>query len=168
MAIEISSPTGERISKIPIKVGEERNIRFVFEKTLMSVKYILSNEENGCQAILIRAIGLKPGIWKFTLHGEFIVDGEYSSWLPQSKLLCEGTNFLESSQSITLSDNATTRKGISVAYYDQNNNSIVGSSGRGFTWDNRIKPDIAAGGINAKITKPGGVTGTASGSSVSV
>ncbi|MDD5794068.1 MAG: S8 family serine peptidase [Clostridiales bacterium] len=168
MAIEISSPTGERISKIPIKVGEERNIRFVFEKTLMSVKYILSNEKNGCQAILIRAIGLKPGIWKFTLHGEFIVDGEYSSWLPQSKLLCEGTNFLESSQSITLSDNATTRKGISVAYYDQNNNSIVGSSGRGFTWDNRIKPDIAAGGINAKITKPGGVTGTASGSSVSV
>lgn len=166
MSISVTSPTGESIDKIPIKVTEEQGIKFVFEKTLMSVQYYLSDEQNGAQAILVRAIGLKPGIWQFKLYGEYIVQGEYSSWLPQSVLLSEGTKFLRSNQNTTISDAATARKVVSVAYYDQNNDSIVGSSGRGFTWDGRIKSGIAAGGINAKVVKPGDTIGTASGSSV--
>jgi len=39
-------------------------------------------------------------------------------------------------------------------------------SGRGYTIDGRVKPDIAAGGFNAIVIKPGGDTSVATGSSV--
>ncbi len=49
---------------------------------------------------------------------------------------------------------------------NQNNNAIVSESGRGYTRDNRIKPDITAGGVSATVLKPGGGTGVATGGSV--
>ena len=55
---------------------------------------------------------------------------------------------------------------LSVAYYNQNNNSVVGESGRGYTRDNNIKPDIAAGGVNAVVTSTGGGKKIITGSSV--
>ena len=41
---------------------------------------------------------------------------------------------------------------ITVAAYDQVNASITGFSGRGFTSDNAIKPDIAAPGVGVTVS----------------
>ncbi|ETJ29792.1 Subtilisin like protein protease, partial [human gut metagenome] len=66
----------------------------------------------------------------------------------------------------TLSIPGTSKGVITTAYYNQDNNSTVVSSGRGYTRDGRIKPDVATGAVNALVTKPGGGIATASGSSV--
>ena len=42
----------------------------------------------------------------------------------------------------------------------------MAESGRGYTIDGRVKPDIAAGGVDAIVTKPGGGTTVATGSSI--
>lgn len=53
-----------------------------------------------------------------------------------------------------------------TSYYNQDLNSTVSKSGRGYTRDGRIKPDVATGGVNAIVSKPGGGTTVATGSSV--
>ena len=94
------------------------------------------------------------------------MDGKYYVWIPQRELLDEETKLLNSTSNTTLTVPSSAAGSISVAYYNQNNNSVVSESGRGYTRDNRIKPDIAAGGVNATVIKPGGGIGLATGGSV--
>ena len=166
MSISIISPSGQNIERIPASIGKNETINFVYEGTEMNVIYDYINEVNGDEAIIIKASNLKEGIWRFKLHGDYIVNGKYDVWLPQRELLEEETRFLSPTQYVTLNDIATTQGVLSVAFYNQNNNAIVGESGRGYTRDGRIKPDVAAGGVGATIIRPGGLTGTASGSSI--
>lgn len=166
VAISIISPSGEVIEKISTKLGGKEDIKFVYEGTIMAVNYSIPEILNGDELITIRAKGLREGIWRFILHGEYIVDGRYWSWLPQRSLLEKDTRFLNPSPYTTLEVPSGARSAVSVAYYNQNNNSVVGSSGRGFLREGIIKPDIAAGGINAKVIRLDGGIGVATGSSV--
>lgn len=166
VSLGVVSPSGEVIEKIQVRLGRVENVQFVYEGTRMRISYLYPDIVTGAEVISIEARGLKEGIWQFRLYGDYIVDGRYWSWLPQRSLLSEETKFLSPSQYTTLTIPSTAINVISVAYYNQNNNATVGNSGRGFTRDNRIKPDIAAGGINALVAAPGGGTKTMSGSSV--
>ena len=165
-SISVTSPSGEIIEKISPKSKGRENIKFLYEGTVMSINIDLPNQITGDERIVIRAVNLREGIWRFTLYGEYILDGKYWAWLPQRSLLDPDTKFLNPSQYTTLMVPSTSRQAISVGYYNQNNNATVGSSGRGYTADGRVKPDIAAGGVGAPIIRPGGRTGIASGSSV--
>ncbi|MBM7834016.1 S8 family peptidase [Clostridium sardiniense] len=166
VSLSIVSPSGEIIEKIPAKLNQTEEIKFVFEGTRMFIQYSIPEEQTGDELIIIKAENLREGIWQFKLTGDYIVDGRCYSWIPQKDLLQEGTRFLNSNQYTTLTLPSTARRAISVAYYNQNNNATVGKSGRGYTRDGRIKPDIAAGGINAVVLSPGGGTKVASGSSI--
>lgn len=166
VALSIISPSGEIIDRIPPRLQKGEEIKFVFEGTRMLIRYYIPEEVTGDQLIRIKAENLKEGIWQFKLIGDYIVDGRCHSWIPQRDLLQGDTRFLNSNQYTTLALPSTSRRSIAVAYYNQNNNATVGKSGRGYTRDERIKPDIAAGGINALVLAPGGGTRRASGSSV--
>lgn len=166
VSLGIVSPSGEVIQKIQVRLGRVENVQFIYEGTRMRISYLYPDIATGAEIISIEARGLKEGIWQFRLYGDYIVDGRYWSWLPQRSLLAEETKFLSPSQYTTLTIPSTATNVISVAYYNQNNNATVGRSGRGFTRDGRIKPDIAAGGVSALVAAPGGGTRTVSGSSV--
>ena len=166
VSLGIVSPSGEVVEKIPAKLNKVENINFIYEGTKMRISYLYPDPVTGAEVISIAARGLREGIWQFRLYGDYIVDGRYWSWLPQRSLLDTDTKFLSPSQYTTLTMPGTARRAIVAAYYNQTNNATVGQSGRGFTRDGRIKPDIAAGGINAIVTTPGGGTKTISGSSV--
>lgn len=166
VSIAITSPSGEVVDKITAKLNKREEVKFVYEGTKMEIIFRLPDEITGDEIITIKAIDIREGIWQFRLYGDFIVDGRYWSWLPQRSLLDPDTKFLSPSQYTTLTTPATAQSVIVASYYNQNNNATVGQSGRGFTRDERIKPDVAAGGITATIIKPGGGTGIASGSSV--
>lgn len=167
VSIGVVSPSGEVVDKIPVRLNKVENINFIYEGTRMRIAYFYPDLVTGDEVISIEARGLKEGIWQFRLYGDYIVDGRYWSWLPQRSLLDQDTKFLSPSQYVTLTVPSTARTAIIPSFYNQINNGTVGQSGRGFTRDGRIKPDIAAGGINATVTTPGGTTKTISGSSVS-
>lgn len=164
--ISIVSPSGEVVDRIFSKSQKTTNIKFVYEETEMEVKYFVYNYTNGDELILVKARNLKEGIWKFKLYGKLVVNGQYYAWLPQRALLEENTKFLNPSQFTTLTIPSTAKDVISVAYYNQNNDTVVSTSGRGYTLDNRVKPDIAAGGVNAMVIGKDGKIESASGSSV--
>lgn len=166
VAISISSPSGEVTDIITPKSGGRQNIKFTYEGTIMSIDIYMPERTSGDERIVIRSIYLKEGIWRFNLHGEYILDGRYWAWIPRRSLLDPDTKFLRPSQYTTLCIPSGANSIVSVAYYNQNNNAVVGASGRGYTIDEKIKPIIAAGGVDAVVLRPGGRTGVASGSSV--
>lgn len=166
VSIGVVSPSGEVVERIPVRLNKVEKVNFIYEGTRMRISYIYPDLFTGDQIISIEAKGLREGIWQFRLYGDYVVDGRYWSWLPQRSLLDPDTKFLSPSQYTTLTIPATARSVIAAAFYNQNNNATIGQSGRGFTRDGRIKPDIAAGGINAIVTTPGGGTRIVSGSSV--
>lgn len=166
VSIGISSPSGELIERIPVRLNKIETVFFVYEGTKMRISYIYPEQYTGDQVINIEARNIREGIWQFRLYGDYIINGEYWSWLPQRSLLDPDTKFLSPSQYTTLTIPGTGKGSITAAYYNQNNNATMGQSGRGFARDGRIKPDVAAGGVNALVTTPGGGTRIISGSSV--
>lgn len=165
VSLGVVSPTGEVIEKIPARLQQTDITKLVFEGSSLSVSYYLPEEITGDELIKVTIRNIRGGIWQFRLYGDFIVDGKYDAWLRQRALLKGDTRFLNPSPYITLTLPSTSTQIISVAFYDQNNNTIVTASGRGYTRDNRIKPDIAAGGVNVLTTSKDGGTITISGSS---
>ena len=130
------------------------------------MQYFIPEEITGDELISVEIKDIREGIWQFKLIGDYIADGRYDAYIPQRELLEGDTKFLNSTSSTTLTLPSDGRQIITTSFYDQNNNAIVAESGRGYTRDNRIKPDIAAGGVNAVTTSPGGALSTVTGGSV--
>ncbi|GAA0181629.1 S8 family peptidase [Clostridium sediminicola] len=159
VSIGIISPSGEVIDKIPAKLNEKEIIKLVYEGSIITVDYSLPEEITGDEKITIKINNIRAGIWKFKLFGDYIVNGRYDAWIPQRDLLKDETRFLNPSQNITITIPSTSERVISAAYYDQNTETVVSVSGRGFTREGLVKPEIAAGGVNAKTTSnTGGIT----------
>lgn len=157
--LSIISPSGEIIDNanpIPNYGGKKKlaiesgyKISFIYEGTIMDVFYDSPDELTGGERIVIRAQNLKPGIWRLKLTGEYIVYGKFDVFILQRELLAEGTKFLMPSPYTTLTIPGASEKMITVAFYDQNNNTIVSESGRGYSRNMLVQPMIAAGGVNA-------------------
>lgn len=164
--LAIISPTGEIIDNLESKNTNNDRIKFLYEETEMIVNFTSPELTTGDSLIFIRAYNLRAGIWKFRLTGQYIVEGKYYAWIPQRELIDNETKFLNPTEYTTITLPSTSRGAISVSYYNQNNNAILSESSRGYTRDDRIKPDIAAGGSRALVTNPGGTTSLMTGSSV--
>ena len=68
-------------------------------------------------------------------------------WLPIESFLRQDTVFLRPSEFITLTSPSDAANVISVSNYNYQNNSVYLYSGRGYTTDGRICPDLAAPGV---------------------
>ncbi|MBV1822378.1 S8 family serine peptidase, partial [Coprococcus sp. MSK.21.13] len=75
------------------------------------------------------------------------------------------TKFLNSTPYTTIQMPSPSKNILCTSFYDQNNNSILGQSSRGYTRDGRVVPDVTTGGLNIKTIDPSGNVVTVSGSS---
>ncbi|MEG2739805.1 S8 family peptidase [Clostridium sp.] len=166
VSLSITSPSGETTGIIPAKLQQVETVKFIFEGTTMFVEYLIPEEITGDELIRIRMSNLRVGIWQFKLLGDYIVDGNYNAWIPQRQLLNGDTKFLNSNQYTTTMIPTTGTRMLVAGFYNQNNNATIGRSGRGNTRDNRVKPDVVAGGADALVLAPGGQFKIASGSSI--
>ncbi|ELC8443437.1 S8 family peptidase [Clostridium perfringens] len=174
--LSIISPSGEIIQNanpLPSYAGKTKlaiqngyKISFIYEGTIMDIFYDSPDEFTGGDRIVVRAQNLKPGIWRFKLTGEYITFGKFDAYILQKELLAKGTKFITSSPYTTLTIPGAAEKMITVASYNQNNNSILSESGRGFPRNRLVQPLIAAGGINALTVNNKGEKVYVSGGSV--
>lgn len=166
VSVGIVSPSGEIIEPIPARIKKTKEAKLIFENTSVMVIYNYPDDYNGDENIIVLIKDIKPGIWRLNLIGEYILFGDIDIWMYQRELLGTNTGFLNSSPYITLTVPSTSYSALSAAYYNQNTNSVVVDSGRGYTRDNRIKPDVVVGGINVQTISPGGNIVNVSGASV--
>lgn len=165
MSIAVISPSGESSQFMTSNLYKEKVIEYVFEDTTLKIDFYTWDNITGLQVFVLSFSNIKPGIWKIRLKGEYIVNGRFDIWLPPAKTLKPNTKFLEPDSNLTINVPGSSRKVISVGYYNQNNNSIVAESGKGFPLFPIIKPDIAAPGIDIFATSTDGRKVTVTGSS---
>lgn len=165
MSVGITSPSGQVVSRIPAKIFQRNSLNFLYEKTTVDVTYFFPIITTGNETIDINFTRPAQGIWRITLYGDYIVNGTYNGWISQRPISRPGTLLLDSDNFSTITIPSTSQNSITTAFYNQNTNSLVDTSGVGYTTDNMIKPDLTAGGINVQTTTINNRTTTISGSS---
>jgi subtilisin family serine protease len=166
-SISLVSPSGESTSPVPIQTDISTTYNFVFEGTQVTIDYGILIELTASELIFFRFNAPTPGIWTLIVTPVRTISGLFHIWLPLTEFLSGEVYFLNSDPYYTLTSPATARSAIVVSYYDGSNNSIALSSGRGYTRDELINPQITAPGINVIGALPGGLYAARSGSSIS-
>lgn len=165
-SIDIISPSGEYIPRIPARLNEYRNIRFLFDKTTIYVDYVIVESQTGDELILIRFINPSPGIWKFKVYGSKITAG-FHIWLPITGFITDQTYFLSPNQFTTITDPGNNLSAITSTAYNPANQSLYLEASRGYTRYNQINPDLAAPGVDIYAPLPDNQYGLISGTSLS-
>lgn len=147
-SIDILSPTGEYIPRIPARLGESRLIRFIFEETVINVDYFLVESQTGDELILLRFQAPTEGLWRFRIYTNLDIPSSFHIWLPLSNFVTNGTSFTVPNPDTTLTEPANALLPIVPTAYDYTNQNLYINNSRGFTRDNRYLPDFAAPGVN--------------------
>lgn len=147
-SVGITSPGGDIIDKIVYEIGETQEYNFIFEKTKVTVDYLLYGTRDETPLIIIRMSTPSDGVWKIQLNGERVLSGNINAFLPLQQFVQGETYFLESDPYRTLVSPAAAEDGFTVGAYDTRTNSIFYSSGRGYPIDEYVKPDVVALGVN--------------------
>jgi len=142
------SPSGERISRIPIIANNETSIPFLLDATTITVNYQLIEAESGSQLIFMRFQTPAAGIWTVRVYNTQRFKGTFHMWLPVQGMISEETVFLRPDPYSTITVPGNSRLPITVGAYDTSTGGIYIHSSRGFTPNQIIKPELAAPGVN--------------------
>lgn len=146
--IDISTPYGEYVPRIEIRLDETREVSFIFDPTIINVDYQLVESQSGDQLILLRFTRPSPGRWKFNVYSRGIYPITFNIWLPMNDFIGPDTFFIRSDPNTTLLSLACALAPITVTAYNTADESLYLRAGRGYTRINAIKPDIAAPGVD--------------------
>ncbi|WP_312503517.1 S8 family peptidase [Lacrimispora sp.] len=164
LSVDISSPNRESTQPVFPTFNQCRRFSFIFNQTTIYVNNIIFEEGNGDQLILLRFNNLLPGIWYLRVQNIESEPFAFHSWLPTGDMISRETYFLNSNPDTTITSPGNGRHQLTVAGYNDTNNSILPESGRGYTRIGEIKPDLAAPGYQLTCAVPrnqyGTVTGT--------
>jgi len=147
-AVSVVSPSGEQTYTFPVRSERTESYVFVLERTAITVDYKVFVERLDAELVFLRFQDPTEGIWKVIVEPVRFEDGVFHMWLPVTEFLENEVYFLEPNPDYTITEPGSTLSGITVAFYDGKNNSIAIQSGRGYTRSERIKPDLAAPGVN--------------------
>lgn len=164
--IDITSPSGEYVDRIPARMNQNQAIDFIFENSKVIVHYYMVDPKSGEQLILINLQNPTAGIWHFRIYGDENTTAGFHIWLPLDGFIKKDTFFLRSNPDTTITSPGNANSPITVTSYDHIHQSIYIKSSRGYTRYNLVKPELAAPGVNLLIPKPNNRYGSGSGSSL--
>lgn len=142
------SPTGQSVDPLPPAAGEENVIRFLVEKTEITVYTDIVSSAAGSQMIFIRFKDPMPGIWRIRVVSVLDVTGTFHIWLPCRGFISDDTYFLQPDPDTLVTEPGNAQYPITVSAYDHISGSIYIHSSRGYSRSGQIKPEIAAPGVN--------------------
>lgn len=147
-SIDILSPSGEYIPRIATGVDIHRVITFIFEPTVIYVDYQMAESQSGEQLILLRFDNPAAGIWRFNVYERSGLNRGFNIWLPMERFISNNTYFLRSNNYTTILSLGNSNTPLTVTAYNDSDDSLYQNSSRGYTRNNRIKPEVAAPGVN--------------------
>ena len=147
-SIDIFSPSGEYIPRIPASLFVDREIAFIFEQTVLNVQYQTVENRTGDQLIFLRFRNASEGIWKFNVYGQGNLVNSFHIWLPMGDMISEKTRFVQPDIYTTVLSPGNATDVITVTAYNPVNDSLYVNASRGYTRANRVKPELAAPGVD--------------------
>ena len=166
-SIEIRSPKGQSFvlenNQIDIYLQE-------YEDCFLAINYGEPTPFQVLQEVYVEWLPkeerLAPGIWNINLFPKKIVYGRYDIWMPAGNFIQNETRFLQPTIDTTLTMPSGTNRLISVGAYDGRREQIAGFSGRGYTRNEQIKPDLVAPGVDILSAAPNNSYAVRSGTSM--
>lgn len=146
--IDITSPSGEYIPQITAGLRESRELRFIFEPTIINIDYLIAESLTGEQLILLRFRNVSPGVWKFKVYGQGNISSGFHIWLPMGNMISNTTYFTKPNIYTTVLAPGSAIIPITITAYSTSNNGLYIEASRGYTRNNTVKPDLAAPGVN--------------------
>ena len=166
LSVAITSPSGERIPRIPARIDTGGVYNFLLERSQVAVDYRVVESASGYEVIFMGFINPAQGIWKIHVYSLTNIVGRYNAWLPLKQFLSGDTYFLNSNPSTTLTEPGAAERVISVGAYNHITDASYAASGRGYTATGLIKPDFVAPGVDVYGVRAGGGYTTRTGTSV--
>lgn len=121
-------------------------------------------QDTGDQLILVRFHNALPGTWTIRIRNLENEAFTFHAWLPTESILSDNTYFIRPDPDTTITSPGNSYHPLTVTAYNQLDNRIIQESGRGFTRNGHIKPDLAAPGYQIPCALPQNRYGNASGS----
>ena len=152
ISVSIRTPGGEYVAPVSVLFQENLRYRFVFEETVITVYNEYIAQGSGDALVILRFEKPTPGIWTVGVSDRSnIPNTRFDAWLPIRDFLEQPVYFLEPNPTITLTAPSYASDAIAVTAYNSFDNSIYQNSGRGYSREGQIKPDLAAPGVNITI-----------------
>ena len=142
------SPTGEVAREISVPLRGENTVSFLLEQTQITVYTQIADVSAGSQFIFMRFETPMSGIWRILIRNSLDIRETFHLWLPVRGFISDETYFLRPDPDTTITDPGNARYPITVTAYDHTKNSIYIHASRGYSLSGRIKPDLAAPGVN--------------------
>ena len=142
------SPTGEVAREISVPLRGENTVSFLLEQTQITVYTQIADVSSGSQFIFMRFENPMSGIWRILIRNSLDIREAFHIWLPVRGFISDETYFLRPDPDTTITDPGNARYPITVTAYDHTKNSIYIHASRGYSLSGRIKPDLAAPGVN--------------------
>lgn len=162
-SVVLRTPGGEMTSTIDFRNGPDNTYAFLFDRTRIYAGISLVEKRSGNELIFFKFENPTPGIWTVMVHpadrGRVRGSGNFHLWLPITAFIDGGVTFLEPNPDVTLTEPSNAKNVITVSTYNGLTGSWFSESGRGFTIDGMIKPDLAAPGVQVS-TALGSYTGS--------
>lgn len=146
-ALDITTPSGEYITKYIPLLDDTQQISFIFEPTIIIIDYQMVESQSGDQLILLRFSNPTAGIWKFNVYGRGDLPLGFHIWLPMRNFISENTYFLRPDPNTTIISTGNSAVPITITAYDPRDNSLYLNASRGYTRLGNVKPDLAAPGV---------------------
>lgn len=164
--IALISPSGVKVGPFQEILGPQR---FTVGNTEILLYYGEPSPYSTSQEIFVDFIPqgtyIDNGIWRFVLTPRKIVERAYEMWLPSENVLNRGTGFLYPSETGTFTIPSTASRVISVGAYDARTFTYAPFSGRGRESLTRMKPDLAAPGVEISAPTTAGAYAAFTGTS---
>lgn len=142
------SPTGEVAREISVPLRGENTVSFLLEQTQITVYTQIADVSAGSQFIFMRFENPMSGIWRILIRNSLDIRETFHIWLPIRGFISDETYFLRPDPDTIITDPGNARYPITVTAYDHTKNSIYIHASRGYSLSGRIKPDLAAPGVN--------------------
>ena len=142
------SPTGEVAREISVPLRGENTVFFLLEQTQITVYTQIADVSAGSQFIFMRFENPMSGIWRILIRNSLDIRETFHLWLPVRGFISDETYFLRPDPDTIITDPGNARYPITVTAYDHTKNSIYIHASRGYSLSGRIKPDLAAPGVN--------------------
>ncbi len=162
-SVGLVSPVGEVVAEIPARLNMSSTVQFVLESTRVTIDYKIVEVLSGSEVVILRFEYPTAGIWRLRVY-RGRQGARYNVWMGGE--VGGMTRFVMPSPWITLTNPSSALNVISVAGYSHIDGSLYLESGRGFTANYQIKPDIAAPSVDVYGPRAGGGYTTRSGTSV--
>jgi subtilisin family serine protease len=148
LSVTVLTPEGDTFYRVDSSLPPSRNEVVRYENMRLYVDLFTNETYSQKKLIVFRFQNIREGIWRFLIEEPEGVISFCHIWLPIRNFLSNDTYFLNSNQNTTISVPGNADQIVTVTSYDAITNTLAPSAGRGYTFENNPKPDIAAPGVN--------------------